>query len=98
MNSIERLARLERAKEYDDALQTIDRVIRWACVMGRLDNPGAEAMRAEARTIAGNRSAFAAGRWKALEPGLVDLAALEAWWARTWAMVEAWEIRNGIAG
>ena len=63
MNPSHRLARLARAAEYDQAMQTVERVIRWARAQGLMDLDKEIHARDQVIRTAGSRDAFIDGKW-----------------------------------
>ncbi len=77
----ERIDRLARAIEFDDAHAKVDLLIRWARAVGRMDAAGEQRARYDVASFV-DRGTFIAGRWKpspSLDPwhGEIDPDLLE---------------------
>ncbi len=66
-----RLDRLDRAREWDEAMVHIDRMIAWAVETRRIDLLEAASIRLHILAAAPTRDGFAAGRWSP-EPASPD--------------------------
>ncbi len=81
-----RLDRLDRAREWDEAMVHIDRMIEWAVGSGRVDLLEAASIRLHILAAAPTRDDFAGGQWRPepaspddIEAARVFIGEIDAW-------------------
>ncbi len=58
-----RLDRLDRMREWDEAMAYVDRLLEWALEAGRIDLMEVGAVKLKLLAVAPTRAEFVAGRW-----------------------------------